>query len=181
MGAARQTGSHVLAFLAEIREHGVGEALARLHLRELSGRPIREVFLGIMEVVCPPGASVEEAIARSAFVETIAELAQAGIASLDGLTDDQMRTVFELYVTHTIEARLFNDIGTKGLVLPIDLDALEKVESQVCEFVRGAVRNAVGRVIVAEGLARERVVALVDTVYETSFDLLRRLGEALAE
>ncbi len=171
----------MLTFLADVRERGLREALTDLNLRDLAGRPIQDVFVGIMEVVCPPGASVEEAIARDAFVETIADLAQAGIANLDGLTDGQLRTVFELYVTHTIEARLFNDIGTKGLVLPTGLAALERMETQLREFIRGAVRDAVAGVVAVESIARARVAGIVSAVYETSFDLLWRMGEALAE
>ncbi len=41
-------------------------------------------------------------------------------SDLDGLTADQMQTVFELYATNAIEARLCNDIGAKTITLPSD-------------------------------------------------------------
>jgi hypothetical protein len=48
------------------------------------------------------------------FIETIADLAGAGITDVDGLTAEQMQTVFVLYATNAIESRLCNDIGAKS-------------------------------------------------------------------
>ena len=56
-------------------------------------------FLGLVDYVCPDGGSIDEGIAREAFVETIADLAGAGIADLDSLTADQIQAVLELYAT----------------------------------------------------------------------------------
>ena len=42
------------------------------------------------------------------------------MTDLDALSPDQMQTVFELYATRAIEARLCNDIGTKLVTAPAD-------------------------------------------------------------
>ena len=83
------------------------------------------MFAGLADYICPEGGSIDEGIARDAFVETIADLAGAGITDIDALTPGQIQTVFELYATHAIEARICNDIGTKVVTLPADPRAAE--------------------------------------------------------
>ena len=46
-----------------VRPHaGAAETLRKLNLPELAGRPAADVFLAILEFVCPPGGAVDEAI-----------------------------------------------------------------------------------------------------------------------
>ena len=54
------------------------------------GVPIEEVFAGLADYICPEGGSIDEGIARDAFVETIADLAGAGITDIDALTSGQI-------------------------------------------------------------------------------------------
>ena len=66
-----------------------GATVRALNLGALAGHPIEEIFLGLADYVCPDGGSIDEGIAREAFIETIADLAGAGITDLDGLTADK--------------------------------------------------------------------------------------------
>lgn len=79
MGSARGAGSRLLGFLSDAVARGATEALRSLNLDGLAGRPIEEIFLGLADYVCPDGGSIDEGIAREAFIETIADLAGAGI------------------------------------------------------------------------------------------------------
>jgi hypothetical protein len=145
----------------------------------LAGRPVEEIFLGLADYVCPEGGTVDEGISRDAFIETIVDLANSGITSLDGLTVDQMQTVLELYATHAIEARLYNDIGVQAITLPADVKAVEQVQAQLHDFIRGGVADALTAAhdeLVA--LTPENVFGFVQSVYETAFDILRTLGES---
>jgi len=65
----------------------------------------------------PTVGTGDEGIARDAFIETIADLAETGISHFDSLTADQMQTIFELYATHAVET-LCNDTGMKAITLP---------------------------------------------------------------
>ena len=120
MASSPASGARLLGFLSGAVANGPREALRALNLQKLAGRPIEEVFLGLMEYVCPEGGTLDEGIAREAFIETIADLAENGVVDLDSLTADQMQTIFELYAAHAIEARLCNDIGMKAITLPAD-------------------------------------------------------------
>jgi hypothetical protein len=56
-----------------------------------------------------------------------------------------MQTVFELYATHAIEARICNDIGTKAVTMPADAQTAHRVEQQLRDFIRGGVSDALAR------------------------------------
>lgn len=129
-----------------------------------------------------PGAgTVDEGIAREAYIETIIELASEGLTDLTTFTPDQMQTVFELYATHAIEARICNDIGTKAVTMPADAQAAHRVEQQLRDFIRGGVSDALTRARAEpHNLTPERIQGFVDAVYESAFAILQILGDAEA-
>jgi len=181
MGASRGAGARLLGFLSDAQARGVRVALRALNLEGLAGRPIDEVFIGLADYICPGAGTVDEGIAREAFVETIIDLATLGVTDLDALTPDQMQTVFELYATHAIEARLCNDIGAKAVTVPTDAQAALRVQEQLHDFIRHAVSDAL-TIARAETptLTQDRVLAFVDKVYERAFGILKSLGDVEA-
>ncbi len=184
MGASRAAGARLLNFLSNATVSGPREALRALNLQSLAGRPIEEVFLGLMDYVCQgqDGGTVDEGIAREAFIETITELAENGITDIDALTADQMQTIFELYAAHAIEARLCNDIGTKAIILPSDPAEAVTVQAQLLDFVRGSVADALTRAqINMQALTPDTVFRIVTSVYEQAFSILQTMGEVEAE
>lgn len=182
MGSARGAGSRLLSFLSDAVTRSATEALRALNLDALAGRPIEEIFLGLVDYVCPDGGSIDEGIAREAFIETITDLAGAGITDLDGLTVDQMQTVFELYATNAIEARLCNDIGMKTIILPSDSREAARVQVQLNDFIRRGVADALTAARTAVvALTPTRVLQFVGHIYEQAFGILQIMGDAEAE
>ncbi len=182
MGASRGAGSRLIGFLSDASSRGATEALKALNLGALAGRPIEEIFVGLVDYVCPDGGSIDEGISREAFIETIAQLAEAGITDLNGLTGDQMQTVFELYATNAIEARICNDIGTKAIVLPTDPQTAASVQDQLHDFIQRAVSDALTSARAAmTALTQDRVLGFVDGVYEQAYNILQSMGDAAAE
>ncbi len=182
MGSSRAAGARLLGFLTDAQARGASEALRTLNLEALAGRPIEDIFLGLVDFVCAEGGTVDEGIARDAFIETIADLAGLGVADLDALTADQIQAVFELYATHSIEARLCNDIGMKAVVFPTDVHAAERVQAQLRDFIRRGVSDALSRArSAAQALTPNRVLDFVGGVYEAAFGILQTLGDAEAE
>jgi len=181
MGASRGAGARLLGFLADAQTRGVREALLALDLESLAGRPITEIFVGLADYICPGAGTVDEGIARDAFIETVVELASEGLTDLATFTPDQMQTVFELYATHAIEARICNDIGTKAVTMPSDAQAAHRVEQQLRDFIRGGVSDALTRARAeTPNLTPERIQGFVDAVYESAFTILQALGDAEA-
>ncbi|MED9513778.1 Qat anti-phage system associated protein QatB [Escherichia marmotae] len=179
MGASRGASARLLGFLADAQARGVNEALRSLDLESLAGRPITEIFVGLADYICPGAGTVDEGIAREAYIETIVELASEGLTDLNTFTPDQMQTVFELYATHAIEARICNDIGTKAVTMPISAHSAHLVEQQVRDFIRGGVSDALTRAQTeTRYLTPEQIQGFVDTIYESAFGILQALGEA---
>jgi hypothetical protein len=182
MGASRTTSAGLLNFLSSASARGVREALRTLKLESLAGRPIQEIFLGLADYICPDGGTVDEGIAREAFIETIADVTEAGIADLDSLTLDQTQTIFELYATNSIEARLCNDIGANAITLPADVQDVVRVESQLHDFIYRSVSDALTAARAGlQALTPEHVLGFVNRVYEQAWGILQSLGEAEAD
>jgi len=182
MGASRHTGSAFLGFLKDVQTRGTQEALRALNLQALAGRPIEEILSGLADIVCPESGTIDDGIAREAYFETIVDLAEHGIKDLDALTPDQLQTVFELYATHAIEARICNDIGMKTITLPADIHAAEVVQAQIRDFIMRGVSDALTSARgTLDALTADRVLAFVDDVYESAFQILQARGDAEAE
>lgn len=181
MGSSRRAGSRLLGFLGDAVRNGAAAALRTLNLEALAGRPIEKIFLGLADYICPQGGTVDEGIAREAFIETIAELAQAGVTDLDGLTADQMQTVFELFATNAIEARLCNDIGLNAVTLPGDTREAAQVQAQLHDFiVRGVADALTVAGVTVQAMTPDRALAVVDRVYQEAFGILQSMGDAAA-
>lgn len=182
MGSSRGAGSRLIGFLSDAVERGPSEALRALDLVALAGRPIEEIFLGLVDYICPDGGSIDEGIAREAFIETITDLAGAGITDMNDFTAAQMQTVFELFATNAIEARLCNDIGAKTIILPSDAREAMRVQQQLHDFIRRAVADALSSASAIPGaLSPGRALQFVDGIYQQAFGILQIMGEAEAD
>lgn len=181
MGSSRASAARLAGFFGDVRRDGLAETLRALDLGALAGQSIERVFAGLADYICPEGGSIDEGIAREAFIETAADLAAAGIHDMDALTPAQMQTVFELYAAHSIEARICNDIGTRMVTLPSNPAAAERVQAQLHEFILRGVSDAIGAIGIDVGaLTPDRVNDFVASVYESAFEILEALGQAEA-
>ena len=78
-----------------------------------------------------------------------------------------MQTVFELYATNVIEARLYNDIGAKVIILPHNEREIERIQAQLNDFIRRGVSDVLTvNQVTATSLTPDRVLQFVDNIYE---------------
>jgi len=178
MGASRATARRMLGVFRGFERDGVDTTLRRLNLASLVGRPLEDVLLGLADIVCPDGGSIDEGIARDAWLETIAELEALDIGDAATLTDVQMRETFLAFVTHAIEGRLFQDIGVNGLKVAKDLAAIEAFQAQLRSYIRGAVRDSFSRDLNSlAALSDEQISEIVDQTYRDAWDILDAWSE----
>ncbi len=180
MGSSRSAGAALAGFLADAANRGFAEALRTLNLPGLAGRPPAEMFAALIDVFCPEGGTIDEAIARDAFVEMIVDLAELGIETITDLAPDRMPELFERFATHAIEARLENDIALNAVLLPPNTAAAQRVQDVLSEFVRRAVHDVVTRAENLRSLTQQRISGWVDMIYAQAFELLRVYAESEA-
>lgn len=182
LGSARVASSRLVSFLADAVNRGTDAALKALNLDALVGLPIQEILVGLSDYICPDGGTIDEGIAREAFIETIVELSEEGITNLDELTGEQIQIVFELYAAHAIEIRLYNDIGTNSIKLPHDDLEIERIQAQLNDFIRRGVSDALSaNQIPTATLTPDRMLQFVDEIYNQSYEILLNLSEAEEE
>ncbi len=178
MGSSRRTTIGLVNFLNTVRTQGAEAALTGYNLGNLVGQSIENIFLGLIDYICPAGGNVDEGIARNAFIETIADLAVEGITDLNGLTEEQLRLIVEIYATHAIESRLCNDIGTKICIAPDNIPLVERAQGQLHDFIRRGVADALNTMQNDfTNLTATDTAKFVDEIYIESFTMLQTLGE----
>lgn len=182
MGSSRRATAGLLSFFSAVQNQGAAAALKSFDLGNLVGKSIEDIFLGLAEFICPDGGSIDEGIARSAFIETIAELSVNGITDIDKLTPAQMQTVLEIFSTHSIEQRLCNDIGTKICIAAEKIQDFERAQNQLHEFINRSVSDAFTKAnINIKSITPQRSQQIVDIVYESAFQILQQYSDREAD
>ena len=121
---------------------------------------------------------MDEAIARTGMLEAIDTLAQANVP-FDQLTPDQLEEFIADFIGNTIEARVLNDIGSRGIKLPDDVAAVDNIQDQLHDAISGCVRGALAGKLNGIGQLTDReIVRTVEQLYEGAFDLMAALAEA---
>lgn len=144
--AGRQTAANIGKFFAAVANSGAVQAVGDLGLAEFLDRPAIELLSALGNVLAPSGALAEDAAARDAFHETMAELLEeaeltaTGREVLEAVTLDSFRTLLERYVANWVIARLLQTLSAaveEGATSPTRAVA---VEQQVRDYVRHVVR-----------------------------------------
>lgn len=173
MGASRGVGSRMLQVIRDINTQGADAVLRRLSLDHLAGRPAVDVFLSLMETICPPGGRIDEAIARQGLLDAIADLAEENVGNFDEMSPAQLSEFFLDFIIHTIEGRVIADIGKHAIDLPESEHAVERIQEQLHDFVEGCVRGHLDQHL--DGLTEktdQQVNDTVERIYEVAFELV---------
>lgn len=179
LGSSRALAGGIAGLASAISRDGPVEALRRFNLESLAGAPVQDVFVALTDALCPPGGTIDEAIARDALLETIADLAAKGIGNFDQLTQDDLQEIFIGVVSRSIEGRILNEVGTNSIKLSPDIVAVERAQKMLHSFVVGCVRDRFqdsGESI--SSLDSGQIDGFVSDLYAASFDLMQIMGEA---
>jgi hypothetical protein len=178
MGSSRAAAGNLLAVFRGLQRDGVEQTLRRLNLDNLIGRPAEEVLAGLSDAICRDGGSIDEGIARDAWLETVADLDRLGIDDVNTLTPEQIREFFLAFVAHAVETRLFQDIGAKGLRMAQDLASIEAFEAQFRDYIRRSVRDSFASDLAPlANLSDQQISEIVDRTYREAWELLDVWGD----
>src|SRR3546814_18866971 len=106
MPNSRAVAGGVAGLARNFVNQGPAEALRRFNLEGMAGAPAEDVFVALTDMLCPAGGTIDEAIARDAMLETVADLAAAGVGNFDELSADDLREFFIGVVSRSIEGKL---------------------------------------------------------------------------
>ncbi|GAA4334861.1 Qat anti-phage system associated protein QatB [Flaviaesturariibacter amylovorans] len=174
MGASRAAAGRFVSFFGAASGGGAGltTALATFNLQGLLNSPVEDILSALIDHICPDGGTIDEGIARSAFVETIIALLDEGI-DLDTLTEEQAMHAIGLFIAHSIEGRLCNDIGTKITFAADRVADIAAIQQELHDFIAGCVSDSLSQF---EGqvaaLTDVEIVGFVDQIYEDAFSIL---------
>ncbi len=156
---------------------GPAEALRRFNLDGMAGAPAEDVFVALTDMLCPAGGTIDEAIARNAMLETVADLAAAGVGSFDELSPDDLREFFIGVVSRSIEGKIVHEVGTNSVSVPADIAGVERAQNMLHDFVMGCVRDefeASGNEL--GDLDGSLIDSFVDDLYAAALDLVEAMG-----
>ncbi|QBY02564.1 hypothetical protein E2K80_00005 [Rhodophyticola sp. CCM32] len=179
LGSSRALAGGIAGLASAISRDGPTEALRRFNLESLAGAPAQDVFVALTDALCPPGGTIDEAIARDALLETIADLASKGIGNFDQLTQDDLQEIFIGVVSRSIEGRILNEVGTNSIKLSPDIAAVDRAQKMLRSFIVGCVRDRFqdsGESV--SSLDSGQIDGFVSDLYAASLDLMQTMGEA---
>lgn len=157
---------------------GPVEALRQLDLESMANQPASEVFLAMLEFLCPPGGAIDEAISRQAMLEAIGNLDRDAPTAFAQLAPEQLREFFLDFIALSIEGRVIADIGARGITLPADIATIEQAHEQLHDFIEGCCRvHLSGLLTGLEALNGHDVEQRLNEIYEAAFSLIADAGE----
>jgi hypothetical protein len=173
---AERTASATLGnILSMASVNGIQAVIKSLNLESLANRPISEIYAALVDVICPTGGDLDDSIARDAYIEAIGEVAEMGLTDLEQPSVDTIATIMECFISNAIKDRIMNAIATKIVALPENVCAVQNIERQLKDFIRGAVSDAIaqnGKVFPADKMSKT-----IDSLYEHSYTVLEALAE----
>lgn len=178
MGSSRGTGARLLGVVRDFQQVGAVETLRRLDLAGMVDRPAAEVFLAMLEFLCPPGGAIDEAISRQAMLEAIGNLDETETGEFNELSGHQLQEFFLDFVVLSIEGRVIADIGARGIAMSPDIEAVESAQAQLHDFIEGCCRvHLSGLLSGLESLNNRDVDQRMNEIYEVAFSLIAEAGE----
>ena len=112
------------------------------------------------------------------MLETVADLAAAGVGNFDELSTDDLREFFIGVVSRSIEGKILNEVGTNAVSVPADIAGVERAQNMLHDFVEGCVRDEFeARGSDLGDLDGDAIDGFVDDLYAAALDLVEALGE----
>jgi hypothetical protein len=180
MTVPKRAATRILSFAQTVQANGTTAALELFGLGALAGRQLSEIYPQLIDVLCggEDGGLTDEAIARNALTEAVAEICDEGFVDGADFTADELHELFLRYVSRSIFDRVITDIGQSAISLPADVSDVQELETEVLQTIRGAVSDTIGARLKKLGsMTPAQLTAETDEIYQFAFDLIALQGE----
>lgn len=177
--AGRTTTARLGSFLADVVRDGVVQAVRNVGLTDYIGRDAQALMAAFIDLLAPAGALLEEAIARKALIETVAELFDryevdaGGLDALEHIDAEGMRDIIILSVTNYINERFEQELVNCIERGNISEDSANQLSEQAKEFIAGVVTIDIDDIdVVAFDWAGPEGRTFVNNLYQMAYSLL---------
>ena len=177
--SGRATTARLGSFLADVSSRGITQATRDIGLSDFVGRDAQSLLAAFIDLLAPSGNLLEEAIARKAMIETLAELFQLydveteGLKALDGIDEENIKDIVTLSITNYINEKFEHELVNcieRGTVSESDANQLLE---QAKDFIIGVVEiDTEGINLVEFDWNSAEGQLLVENLYQTAYSLL---------
>ncbi len=180
MPSSTRVASGVAGLASAFANDGPVAALALFNLQDLAGRPAAEVLEAVADVICPDGGTIDEAIARDAMLEAIADLAADDPRAFDELSPDQLNDFLCDVIARSIVTKVLNEIGTNALHGSASDADFRDAEQITRDYTHGRVRDAMGsRFVTGSQPTQTDIDGSISEVFADAFDMLGAVLETV--
>lgn len=178
LGSARGSTARLVNIIGGFANGGISATARNFHLGDIIGKSAKDVFLHIMDFICPDGGNTDEGIARSAYIEVLSSMPDWENKQIETLSPPEFLVFTEIYMADVIQQKIINDIGNKLFSLPDDITSIENIEAQMKDFIRNTVTDAVSNLNVdIQNIDQQQAQKVVDSVYKTAYDMMASYEE----
>ena len=112
MGVARRAGGRLVQAFSALAAGGVSQLARVLRLGSLAGLSTSQVWDRLAEFVCSDGGSIDEAIVKAAFCQTLKQEMDNGMTDLLDANSEQLASFFERFIGECVIERLSQEGGS---------------------------------------------------------------------
>lgn len=163
------------SFLSDISQSGLTNVIKKLNLSHLVGLTPQEIYTAVVDMICGTGGDLDNAFARDAYIETMAQIEEAGLDDLERPSQETITFILERFIANAIRIRILNTIGNNAVMMPDDPDKVTSIYQQLKEFIEASTRdlvNTLGADIFISSVQED-----IDKLFEQSFDILEALAD----
>lgn len=149
MGVARRAGGRLVQAFSALATGGATQLARVLQLRSLTGLSATEVWERLAEFVCSDGGSIDEAIVKAAFCQTLKQEMDDGLTDLLDANPEQLASFFEHFIGECVIERLSQDGGSlleqNGVSAATAFAHMQTLRSLISVFVSQRLAARAGR------------------------------------
>lgn len=174
MQSSSTLASNLTRFANRVVTEGVEQVLQELDLQSLADRPVAEVLEALVDKIGPEGGTIDEAVARDAMIEAIADFTSEDLGNFDQLTQEQLGEFVIQVIARSITTKVINEIGTNSLHGSASDADFQQAESTLEDYTLGAVRDAFQQELsLGETISSQQVDHKVKEIFSNTFEILQ--------
>ncbi len=174
MGASRRAAANIVDVFARLERDGVQDTFKALNIDLAFLGTAEDALLALTDIICSDGGPIDEAIARDAWCETVAQVELFGITDIGSMTDSQRREVFASFVAKTIELRILNDIGAKGFKISGSPNEIRNIHRELYSYIETATKDQIMATFPNSlaNVTQAQMLSVGDGVYDVAWSIL---------